>query len=241
MHRTLIVVLLLAVTLACGDGSPAQPATPSQTTVPEPVGPPPVPRTVTGFVHESAPTEDVAIPGARINVTDSTGGEQSIVSDSAGRYSVTVASGPVQVSAAAAGYESASLALVDGAQTVSIGLRPVLREVRQIFMGSGEFVTQRTFSIPVHHSGELRTLITGCHPRGCGLTASAWAGICAEVRDASNRTIAAAEGQYDNAPRPFRIRVDAGQRYEVKLFTCPRVPPVTSPVGSLNYEIKHPS
>lgn len=198
-------------------------------------------RVIRAVVSESAPTESVVIPGARVVVTDATGEEQTVIADAAGGLSVTVRSGPVRFAVTANGYEPAAVSQEpDTSSSASLHLRPVLREIRETFLGAQPDVSQRTFSIAVHHDGELQTGIVGCANPGCNLSASGFGMVCAEVRDQSNRVIASEHGQYDIGPWPFRIQIKGGQRYEVKLFACSEYfTPIS--VGRLHYEIKHPS
>ena len=75
-------------------------------------------------------------------------------------FTLRLASGTAQITAAAPGYETTttSAAIVTGTE-LSLSLPPVLREVRETFATSSTpptFIDQRRFRIYVHHTGEVR-------------------------------------------------------------------------------------
>ena len=204
-------------------------------------------RVLRGTVHETAPTEGVAIAGAMIRLIDSGGTTRTAVSDAAGSFIVSARPGAAAITISAAGYDETTRSITVGTETpLSVGLVPSLREVRVLFASQPPspslLEVERTFRLNVHHAGELRVTITGesvSHGDGYGL-------FCMDVRDASNRLLARSQGGFDFLPFPIRQRVTPGY-YEVKILVCRPAPlefisafPSFS-VTTFSGEIKHPS
>jgi hypothetical protein len=208
----------------------------------------PGPRTFSGFVHETQPTETVAIAGATIVVLDAKGVTQSIVSDAAGRFSVRLPIGSTRFTVTAPNYEVSDQSRDIGADTalLSLALLPAVREVRETFgqpwaewngqtLPGGPF-RQVSFSIVAHNPGTIRTFVEACL-RGC--LASEKALLCAEIRDGSNRLVASARGQYDGPPNIPNVQTKGGEHYEVKMGVCPEFDAKWT-MNRFFIEVKHP-
>ena len=198
-------------------------------------------RPIAGRVHESRPTEHIAVAGATVTAVDSAGTTQSAVTDGAGRFSMRLARGPARITVNAAGYETSVTELIDEAGTeLSLSVLPVQREVRRTFSIDADrtpFVAQRNFVINVHHSGRLEAKYTGSQE-----LASAWQHVCLEVRDAINRRLAHTRGQYDISPDPIRLDVVAGESYKVEFYSCNPTggTPIVN-IADYSGEVRHPS
>jgi hypothetical protein len=209
----------------------------------------PGPRTFSGFVHESQPTETVAIAGATIAVVDAKGVTQSIVSDKAGRFSVRLPMGPTRFTVTAPNYEvnERSTDIAVDTALLSVALMPAMREVRESFgqpwtqwngrtLPGGPF-REVSFSIVAHNPGTIRMNAEACLS---GCLASEMASFCAEIRDGSNRVVASAHGQYDLAPDIPNVQTKGGERYQVKMGVCPGVDAKWM-MNRFYIEVNHPS
>jgi hypothetical protein len=128
----------------------------------------PGPRTVSGFVHETQPTETAAIAGATIVVVDAKGVTQSIVSDAAGRFSVRLPIGSTRFTVTAPNYDVSDRSTDIAVDTapLSLALMPAMRDVRESFgqpwgngragMPGGPF--RGSASIVVHNPGTIRMM-----------------------------------------------------------------------------------
>ena len=196
---------------------------------------------INGRVHESRPTEDIAVAGAIVTVTDATQTTRTATTDADGGFSLSLAAGQVRVTVTADNYDAASTvtAVRSGGPDLSLPLTPTRREVRQAFEyvapeRIGEtFVAERVYPVRVHHTGQLTAGYTGSWA-----LASAMAFVCIEVRDSQDAVLAMSKGQYDIAPAPIRLNVTGGSSYTVRFFNCER--PVVN-LGSFSGEVTHPS
>ena len=208
----------------------------------------PGPRTFSGFVHETAPTETVGIAGATIVVVDAKGVTQSIVSDKAGRFSVRLPMGSTRFTVTAPNYEVSDRSTDIGADTalLSLALLPAMHEVRVFFgqpwkewngktLPGGPF-RQVSFPIVVHNPGTIRMAAEACLS---GCLASEMALICAEIRDGSNRVVASARGHYDIPPQVPTVQTKGGERYEVKMGVCQEFD-ARFMMNRFFIEVKHP-
>jgi len=177
------------------------------------------PRSVSGKVHESFPTESVAIAGATVTAVGADGATVSATTDASGAFTLNLVPGVAQVTVAAAGYETATTNADVTRGTVSLALVPVLREVNESFdyvpyPGSPTPVAARTFRFAVHHAGTLHAAFTNSNE-----LASAQADTCIDVRDSANHVLGHTNGQYDNFPRPIDLIVPPDV-YTVVFTSC---------------------
>jgi hypothetical protein len=227
------------VVTAAGPGDGRIRATFNALTATVTIGVAPALRTISGAVHESAPTEHVAIGAATVSATDARGNTQSTVTDSSGRFSLRLVRGVAQVSVTAAGFEPSTAPVNITEAPLSLALAPVRREIRlsfdYIYPEPKTFIEQRTYRINVHHAGELRAEYTRSYQ-----TASPQAHTCLEVRDAANRTLMQRRGAYD-IPASLRMPIAPGV-YEVKFSSCtPWGGPPTQTLAAFAGELRHPS
>ncbi len=106
--RVFLGVVGLVTAVGCGGDSPTSPGAPPTPDTPNPtssIG------TLTGFVRETAPTETVPVPGARVEVVDPASGlltGKFVLTDSRGSYQFPGLSGAVSFRASKDGYEGDS-------------------------------------------------------------------------------------------------------------------------------------
>ena len=209
----------------------------------------PGPRTFSGFVHETAPTETAGIAGATIAVVDAKGVTQSIVSDKAGRFSVRLPIGSTRFTVTAPNYDVSDRSTDVGVDTalLSVALMPAMREVRESFgqpwaewkggtLPGGPF-REVSFSFVAHNPGTIRAFAEAC-VSGC--LASEMALFCAEIRDGSNRVVASGRGQYDIVVGIPNFQTKGGERYQVKMGVCPEFDAKWK-MNRFFIEVKHPS
>jgi hypothetical protein len=177
-HASRLFVFAIAVlTLTgCSSSTPTTPApTPTSTpTTPTTPTPTPTPTLITfdiiGVVHESAPTEDVALSGATVGVhfvgcPTCPHDNQTTVTDGAGHFALQgIETAGFSLVVSKQGYETTSynIAQLPRDQHPDISLIPDLAMVRVIFEGvfqpsecSGFFSCNRDFTFPVHHQGAI--------------------------------------------------------------------------------------
>jgi hypothetical protein len=213
-----------------------------------------VPFVITGIVHESAPTEEVRLPGARIEIVGSPATGQSLTADAEGRFVIEVEQPGFALHVSRDGYEPASfsVASLPRDQRPSIGLLPEFREIRDDFIFNdppqrGLSVREATFPIPVHHGGRFMPVVYAA----CGFvggpdcSASGKNYICADVRDGEGHVIARAVGSYDFTPQ-FRspIHVSGGQMYHFRIFACDwgvEPAPLSRRIGYFRASVTHPN
>jgi len=172
---------------------------------------------VSGKVHESAPTEDIAVPGATVTAVGADGAVSSAVADASGAFRLNLVPGVAQFTVTAPGYDTATTSVDPVAGPLSLSLVPGQQEMRESFdviYPPPQFFDSRTFTIKVHHAGEIRVAYTASNA-----SASAQAFTHAEVRDASNRILAQSGGVYDLWAPSIRVSVGPGV-YVVKFFTA---------------------
>jgi hypothetical protein len=180
-----------------------------------------VPFSISGVIHESPPTQNVAVAGARVEIQGGPENDKTATTDDFGRFTLEVEAAGLTLVATKAGYEPASavIASLPLERPIEVGLRPTFREVVDTFelpMG-GTPVREAVFSIPVHHSGTMVARIQRACLFGCG--ASETYHICAEIKDGA-RTIAQDHGSYDDGPRLPAVAVTGGRVYGVRLYLC---------------------
>jgi len=197
------------------------------------------PRTHSGRVHESLPTEQNGIAGATVTGVDRAGNTQSVITDSGGRFTLRLVTGPAQITVAAPGFETTTTAAELADTELSLSLAPLLREVREAFESSHPnppmLLEERTYRFAVHHAGELRATYTGGWD-----VASAWTQACIEARDANDRVLALTRGVYDGAPAPIRLDV-VPAIYTVKFFRCHPFNALVINLVAFAGEVRHPS
>jgi hypothetical protein len=202
-------------------------------------------RSLLGRVHESAPTEQVAVAGATVVVIDSAGTTHSLVSDTGGNFNVSLQPGAAQITISADGYETSTVTIDVNANAapLSLALVPRLREVRFEFPAEaprpGYFVEERTFHVDMHHAGELRAAVTGE-----SVSHGDAEEFCLELRDMTNRVLDQTCGGFDVLPMPISRNLSI-EAYEVKVrlanaFLALVAGPYWS-ATTLSGEIKHPS
>jgi hypothetical protein len=79
-----------------------------------------VPVSITGYVHESVPTETIPVPGARVEIQEEAGGAAIATTDVSGRFTLKVATASATLIVTKEGYDSKSVAL----GVLTSGLRP---------------------------------------------------------------------------------------------------------------------
>jgi hypothetical protein len=176
------------------------------------------PRSVSGKVHESFPTESVAVAGATVSAVGADGATASATTDASGAFTMRLVPGAARLTVAAAGYETSSTSAEVTAGDLSLSLVPVLREVTEsfdyVYPRPSQFINARTFRFNVHRAGSLNARFTQSYE-----LASAQASTCIEVRDSGNRVLAHADGQYDNPAGPIELAVVPGI-YTVVFSSC---------------------
>lgn len=159
--RIFVVVVMCVVTLsACGSTPP--PSAPTQSFV------------VAGVIHESVPTENVPVAGARVEVQGGLDAGAFAITDSSGRFRLEVKAAGFTLLVTKDGYDPASsvIALLPRDQQPDIGLVPDARPAHSSFTGnictiappfpqaltpcSGNnfpYPVEARYRLPVHRSG----------------------------------------------------------------------------------------
>jgi hypothetical protein len=85
------------------------------------------PFAINGVVHETLPTEDTPVAGARVEVQGGSDGGISMLTDSAGRFSIDVEAAGVVLSVSKDGYDPSSLAIsaLPRDERANVALMPV--------------------------------------------------------------------------------------------------------------------
>jgi hypothetical protein len=189
--------------------------------------PPPILRTVTGVVHESAPTEAVTVPSVRIEVVSGDVAGQPIVSDPDGRFQFQAApSAPLRLRFSAAGYDSREIdASASPDQPIDVALTPTFMLRRQTFEGTfaewecpnlprgGSYDCIREIQLPVHHSGAVD--VEFCHIQAFD-SDRIWL-----MRDSAVIGQVQCSLPYANGSRPYRDddwKVEAGVTYTLRIW-----------------------
>ena len=205
----LSVAGLLLATSACNGSSPAAPSTP----------PAPVPATygVSGVVTESAPTRQVVIAGATVEILSGPQQGQKVVSAADGAFSLTGLTAAADAIVKAAGYEDGHLHLAsDSSGRTDIGLVPAFKMLtRTVGTDLGPRQDPTSFFVDVHHGG----LITISHlyfyfssdPNNPPTrTVEIWDGTHMVASASTNR-----QAWFEEA---LIARVEAGARYEIRIL-----------------------
>ena len=101
-----------------------------------------------GLVHESAPTENIPVPGARIEIQGEVGGGAIPTTDGSGRFTLEVEAASVTLIVSKDGYDSKSVAISALTSEIQpdIGLVPNGPPVRSAY--SGALCTVATWWVP---------------------------------------------------------------------------------------------
>lgn len=127
------------------------------------------PSTLSGRVTESAPTEDVALSGALVEVVGGPHDGKSDTTGENGRYRIDDLDGEVTVRASKQGYEPRQEDLsLEQNQERDFALDPVEEQVEEVFRDSISGGTPttcgdkpcKTFTVAVHHDGRLEAELT---------------------------------------------------------------------------------
>lgn len=125
--------------------------------------------TLSGRVTETAPTEDVALSGAVVEVVGGPHDGKSDTTDEDGRYEIDELEGQVTVRASKEGYEPRQEDFVLGQDKErDFALDPIEEQVEEVFRDSisGGTPTRcddkpcKTFQVAVHHDGMLEAELT---------------------------------------------------------------------------------
>ncbi len=94
-----------------------------------------VPFTLTGIVHETQPTEDTPIAGARVEVQGGPDNGVSAITDNAGRFSLEVEAAGFVLRANKDGYDSVSVAISELSREQRLGMLPLAGTITTNFTG----------------------------------------------------------------------------------------------------------
>jgi Bacterial Ig-like domain (group 2) len=197
--------------------------------------PPLTPYEISGVVHESAPTENVLLPDAVVQVVGGKLDGQQVSTNASGAFTlppVTEAGFSLRVKRA--GYETLQVPIdsLPHHLTHSIGLLPLPQEVHEqwkVECCGRVSIRELHFSFPVHHSGKIE-LGTFICVRGC--LASEGFLTCAQLQDDDGKLIAKFQGFYDVGIYQT-IDIAGGHHYDFTVSVCPGPPNPYFPDNSI--------
>jgi len=174
-----------------------------------------IPRTVTGRVVETPPTQTKTVAGARVDIVAGAQTGLTATTDANGTYRVTGVSGDAEVRVTANGYVPSVQAVSagDGDAVVDVQLAPEPRMITETI--SGELGTiPRPFSrtLDVHNAGELTVTDLSFYgfEEGDSCTLELWEGTALVARNIVERS-------FPRSTTSLRVPVLAGHRYELRI------------------------
>jgi hypothetical protein len=161
MKRSIIDAAIVCAS-ACGSSAPP---------TPQPTPPAPSTFTLSGTVTEAAPTANVRLAVARVEVIDTAQAGTFAITDGSGTFSIPNLSGQLNVRVTAPGYVETTVGRnMTQNQTLTAGLMPVYKPLNEEYNGplsggdstcsDGIFTKPcKIIQIPIHNSGILDAAI----------------------------------------------------------------------------------
>ena len=187
------------------------------------LAPPLTPYEISGVVHESAPTENVLLPDAVVQVVGGKLDGQQVSTNATGAFTLpAVTEAGFSVRVKRAGYETLRVPIdtLPHHLTHSIGLLPLPQQVHErwsVVCCGRVSLRELHFAFPVHHSGKIELGAFIC-VRGC--LASEGFLTCAQLRDDDGKLIAKFQGFYDVGIYQT-IDIAGGHHYDFTVSVCP--------------------
>jgi len=180
----------------------------------QPVTPTPVPRTVSGRIVETPPTQTTGVAGARVEVVDGARAGLVTTTDDNGNFQLKGVPGDFQVRASATGYTPSTRTVSNGdARIDDIQLAPEPTIVTETFRGIS-WQTPEPFSrgFDVHHAGEFAVTDLSFYSfeEGDSCRLELWDGTTLVARTAVERS-------FPGRTTMLRVSVLAGHRYELRV------------------------
>jgi len=173
-----------------------------------------------GVVTESAPTENRAVSGARVVVTDGAYEGTVAVTDASGSFTLLDVNGLLHLRITSSEFDDATVTAEAGGTTVTVRLMPTLRTVADVAErtpspspASGSYIYEGRLTFPMHHPGRVDLTIKGT------LYWSDSAPFCTELRDETNHVVWDARSSWQ-MPLQESVSLPSGHMYELKVFDC---------------------